>query len=191
MSIYAHPNRLHYSPLILSRAWPIVHLADCSDGRLSRWWEQPMLRPMSSVTDCLLNKPNVAIWLWTQLYQYHTRAWPMAHLPDVPIANCENSRLWVLPIVYWIRLNKSHLAIWLWTQLYQSCPLVTKMVTGSINLVHGNRILSSFYHFAYWKLHNYDKKCLVSRGCGKEGQFIRVYYHVQSRPGIMIVGPTR
>ena len=78
------------------RAWPIVHLADCSDGRLFRWWEQPMLRPMSSVTDCLLNKPNVAIWLWTQLYQHHTRAWPMAHLPDVPIANCENSECYRL-----------------------------------------------------------------------------------------------
>src|SRR6218665_2920810 len=65
------------------------------------------------------------------------------------------------------------------------------MVTGSINLVHGNRIMSSFYHFAYWKLHNYDKKRLVYRGGGKEGQFIRAYYHVQSRPGIMIVGPTR
>ena len=43
----------------------MLHLADCSDGRLSRLWEQPML----SVTDCLPNKPNVAIWLWTQLYQ--------------------------------------------------------------------------------------------------------------------------
>jgi len=75
------------------RAWPIVHLADCSDGRLSQLWEQPMLRPMLSVTDCLLNKPNVAIWLWTQPYQYHTRTWLMAHLPDVPIANCECYRL--------------------------------------------------------------------------------------------------
>ena len=51
------------------RAWPMLRLADCSDGRLSRLLEQPMLRPMLSVTDCLPNKPNVVIWLWTQLYQ--------------------------------------------------------------------------------------------------------------------------
>jgi len=31
------------------------------DGRLSQLREQPMFRPMSSVTDCLPNKPNVAI----------------------------------------------------------------------------------------------------------------------------------
>ena len=57
------------SLIVWGRAWPMLHLADCSDGRLSRLWEQPMLRPMLSVTDCLPNKPNVAIWLWTQLYQ--------------------------------------------------------------------------------------------------------------------------
>jgi len=28
-------------------------------------------------------------------------------------------------------------------------PSVTKMVIGSINWAHGNRIMSSFYHFAY------------------------------------------
>src|SRR6218665_3947817 len=43
--------------------------------------------------------------------------------------------------------------------------------------------MSSFYHFAYSKLHTDDKKCLVYRGGGKEGQFIRFYYHIQSRPG--------
>jgi len=31
-----------------------------------------------------------------------------------------------------------------------------------------------------------SKKCLVYRGCGKEGQFIRVYYNAQLRPGIMM-----
>ena len=35
----------------------------------------------------------------------------------------------------------------------QLCPPVMKMVTGSINWVQGNRILSSFNHFAYGKLH--------------------------------------
>ena len=38
----------------------MLHLADCSDGRLS---EKPMLRPMLSVTDCLPNKRNVTIEL--------------------------------------------------------------------------------------------------------------------------------
>jgi len=38
---------------------------------------------------------------------------------------------------------------------------------------------------------NISKKCIVYRGCGKEGQFIRVYYYVRLRPGMMIVGPTR
>jgi len=33
----------------------MLHLADCSDDRLSRLWEQLMLRPMLSVTDCLPN----------------------------------------------------------------------------------------------------------------------------------------
>jgi|SRR6218665_3631988 len=28
-------------------------------------------------------------------------------------------------------------------------------------------------------LNEFDKKCLVSRGCQKEGQFIRVNYHIQ------------
>jgi len=32
-------------------------------------------------------------------------------------------------------------------------------------------------------------KCLVYRGGGKEGQFIKVNYHIQSRHGIMIIGP--
>src|SRR6218665_4193315 len=39
----------------------MLHLADCSDGRLFRLFEQPMLRPMLSVTDCLPNKPNVNV----------------------------------------------------------------------------------------------------------------------------------
>ncbi len=34
-------------------------------------------------------------------------------------------------------------------------------------------------------------KCLVYRGGGKEGQFIKVNYHIQSSHGIMIIGPTR
>jgi len=29
-------------------------------------------RPIVIVTDCLLNKPNLVIWLWTQLYQSGT-----------------------------------------------------------------------------------------------------------------------
>jgi len=34
-------------------------------------------------------------------------------------------------------------------------------------------------------------KCLVYRGGGMEGQFIKVNYHIQSRHGIMIIGPAR
>ena len=34
-------------------------------------------------------------------------------------------------------------------------------------------------------------KCLVYRGGGNEGQFIKVNYHIQSRHGITIIGPTR
>ena len=67
--IHSHIHISTYTD-ISSRAWPMLHLADCSDGRLFRLWEQPML----SVTDCLPNKPNVAIWLWTQLYQSSNRA---------------------------------------------------------------------------------------------------------------------
>jgi len=33
-------------------------------------------------------------------------------------------------------------------------------------------------------------KCLVYRGGRKEGQFIKVNYHIHSRQGIMIIGPT-
>ena len=76
-------------------------------------------------------------------------------------------------------------------KVMQLHPPVSKMLTGSIHSVNGNRILSSFYHSAYWKLHNDDKKCLVYTDGGKEGEFLRVYYHIQSRPGIMTVGPTR
>ena len=114
--------------------------------------------------------------------------------PIVPMADCENSRCWVLPIVYWIshiwRFDYGHN----YNKVAQLRPPVRKMVTGSINWVQDNRILS-FYHFSYWKLHTHDKKCLetrnVYRGGEKEGNFIRFYYHIQSKPGIMIVGPTR
>ena len=34
-------------------------------------------------------------------------------------------------------------------------------------------------------------KCLDYRGGGKEGQFIKVNYHIQSRHEIMIICPTR
>ena len=34
-------------------------------------------------------------------------------------------------------------------------------------------------------------KRLVCRGGGKEGQFIKVNYQIQSRHGIMIIGPMR
>ena len=34
-------------------------------------------------------------------------------------------------------------------------------------------------------------KCLVYRGGGMEDQFIKVNYHIQSRHGIMIIGPAR
>jgi len=54
---------------IYGRAWLIAHLPDCPDCQLSRLWQQPIVRPIVSVTDCLLNKPHLAIWLWTQLYQ--------------------------------------------------------------------------------------------------------------------------
>ena len=58
-------------------------------------------------------------------------------------------------------------------KVVQLLPPVTKMVRP-------NRISSSFYHFAYWKLLTDDKKCLVYRGGRNEGQFIRVYNQVQS-----------
>jgi len=48
--------------MVESRARPIAHLPDC------QLWEQPIVRPIVSVTDCLLNNPHLAIWLWTQLY---------------------------------------------------------------------------------------------------------------------------
>jgi len=50
-------------------------------------------------------------------------------------------------------MNISH--IWLfdydhnYIKVAQLRPPVMKMVTGSINSVNGNRILSSFYHFVY------------------------------------------
>jgi len=31
--------------------------------------DQLPIYPIVSVTDCLLNNPHLAIWLWTQLYQ--------------------------------------------------------------------------------------------------------------------------
>ena len=84
----------------------------------------------------------------------------MADCPD-----CENSRCWgrcwVLPIVHPIshtwRFGYEHNYI----KDAQLRPPVTKMVIGSINWAQGTRIMSSFYHFAYWKLHTNDKKCLV------------------------------
>jgi len=92
----------------------------------------------------------------------------MLHLADCP--DCENSRCWVLPIVYPItqmwRFDYEHNYI----KVVQLCLPVTKMVIGSINWVQGNRIMSSFYYFAYWQLHTDDKKCLVYGGGGKEGQ---------------------
>jgi len=68
--------------------------------------------------------------------------------------DCENSRLWgrlwVLPIVYWIshiwRFDYKHNYI----KVVQLRPPVMKMVIGSISWAKGNRIMSSFYHFAYW-----------------------------------------
>ena len=91
-------------------------------------------------------------------------------------SDCENSRCWgrcwVLPIVYPIsqmwRIDYEH--NYGPFKSAQLRPPVTKMVIGSINLAQGNRIMSSFYHFAYWKLHTNDKKCHVYRGGGKEGQ---------------------
>ena len=67
-----------------------------------------MLRPMLSVTDCLPNKPNVAI-------------------------------------VGFVEFDYEHNYI----KVAQLRPPVTKMVIGSINWAQGNRIMSSFYHFAY------------------------------------------
>jgi len=55
----------------------------------------------------------------------------------------------VLPIVYRIshiwRFDYEHNSI----KVVQLRPTVTKMVIGSINWTQGNRIMSSFYHFAY------------------------------------------
>jgi len=50
-----------------ARDWPIAHLPDCPDCQLSRLWEQPMLSPIVNVSYCLPNRPNLAIWIWTQL----------------------------------------------------------------------------------------------------------------------------
>src|SRR6218665_856954 len=57
---------------------------------------------------------------------------------------------------------------------------VTKMVIGSINWAQGNRIMSSFYHFAYWKLHSDDNKCLVYRGGGKEANNVLLPHSIQA-----------
>jgi len=38
----------------ICRAWPIAQLPDFSRCQLSRLWEQPMMRPIVNVTDCLL-----------------------------------------------------------------------------------------------------------------------------------------
>ena len=161
-------------------------MADCPDCENSRCWVLPIVYPISQ--------------MWRFDYEHsYIRAWPLAHLPDCP--DFLLSRLWeqllvrpiVLPIVYWIshiwRFDYEHNYI----KIAQLPPPVTKMVIGSINWAQGNRItgMSSFYHFAYWKLHTDDKKCLVYRDGGMEGQFIRFYHHIQSRPGTMIVGPTR
>ena len=67
------------------------------------------------------------------------------------------TRLWeqpiVRPIVYWIshiwRYDHEHNYI----KIEQLRPPVMKMVTGSINSVHGNQFCLLFYHFSYWKLH--------------------------------------
>jgi len=56
------------------------------------------------------------------------------------------------------------------SKLRNYAPPVTEMVIGSINWALGNQIMSSLYHFAYWKRHTDDKKCLMYRGSGKEGQ---------------------
>jgi len=124
---------------------PMCHHVPCGGtwARLSRLWEQPFVRAIVNVADCLRISQ-----IWRFYYEHN------------------------------------------YIKVVQLRPPVMKMVTGSINSVNVNQILSFFYHFAYWKLHNDDKKCLVYRGSGKEGQFVRVYYHLQSRPGIMIVGPT-
>ena len=47
----------------------------------------------------------------------------------------------MLPIVYPISQ--------MWRFVAQLRPPVTKMVIGSTNWAQGNRIMSSFYHFAY------------------------------------------
>ena len=141
-----------------------------------------------NIFNLFLLKLHLSHYLWTLLELDRWHIYPIVYCPD-----CEDSRwwhrLWALPIVYWI----SHIWRFYYEHNYikvaQLRPTVTKMVTGSINWVNGNRILFSLYHSAYWKLHNDDKKCLVCRGVGKEGQVIRVYYHVQSRPGIMVVMP--
>src|SRR6218665_449597 len=69
------------------------------------------------------------------------------------MADCENSRCLVLPIVYPIRQMWRFDYEQNYTKVAQLRPPVTKMVIGSINCAQGNRIMSSFYHFAYCKLH--------------------------------------
>src|SRR6218665_3623189 len=112
-----------------------------------------MLRPMLSVTECLPNKPNVAILLSinqsiNQVFVYLRKTPSDTDAGGVYNRDYEHNYI----------------------KVAQLRPPVTKMVIGSINWAQGNRIMSSFYHFAYLKLHTDDKKCLVYRGGGKEGQ---------------------
>src|SRR6218665_3164896 len=70
------------------------------------------------------------------------------------MADCENSRCLVLPIVYPIsqlwRFDYEHNYL----KVAQLRPPVTKMVIGSINWAQGNRIMSSFYHFSHSFIHS-------------------------------------
>jgi len=87
-----------------------------------------------------------------------SRAWPNAHLLDCP--DCQLFRLWEQPIVsvtdwiltYWIRhiwrFDYEHNYI----KVAQLHPPVTEMVTGSINSLYGNQILSSFLSFCLLKI---------------------------------------
>ena len=150
-----------------SRAWPMLHLADCSDCpdcENSRCWVLPIVYRISQ--------------MWRFYYEHnYIRAWPLAHLPVFPdflLSWLWERRLWgqmwVLPIVFWISYIWRFYYEHNYLKVVQLLPAVTKMVIGSINWAQGNRIMSSFHHFAYWKLHTDDMKCLVYRGGGKEGQ---------------------
>ena len=73
----------------LFRAWPIAHLPDCPGSQLSRLLEQPMVRLIVSVTDCLLkchgSVNSVSILIMKHRHGLVTDCHWMPIVPMVPI----------------------------------------------------------------------------------------------------------